>query len=598
MINLKINGIPVQVEEGTTILEAAKKANIIIPSLCYNPDLPAWASCGICIVRVAGSPKLIRACTTPVDAGLEGKDIITHDGEIIATRRIVLELILSNHPNDCLQCPRNKNCELQTLAAEFGIRESPYKKVSNGVPVDDSNPAIILNPEKCIRCGRCVKVCQDVQNVWALEFLGRGIKGKIASAADVPLGDSPCIKCGQCSAHCPVGAIYEHDDTANVWNALHDPNLHTVVQIAPAVRVALAEEFGFDPGTIVTKKIYAALRRLGFKTVFDTNFSADLTIMEEGSELKKRLVTKGSTIPLITSCCPAWVDYMEKYYPDMIDNFSTAKSPQQMMGAMIKAYWAKKAGVAPEKVYSVSVMPCTAKKWETHRNDDMKSAGAFLGVDAGYDVDISITSRELARMIKQAGIDMLSLSDEESDSPLGPYTGAGTIFGATGGVMEAAVRSAYFLVNNKELPNVELKPVRGLDGVKSAEIDFGAPIPNGSGTKIRIAVAHQMGNIAAVLDEIREARQAGKEPPYHFVEVMACRGGCVAGGGQPYGATDEVRNKRAKGLYLDDVKSQYRCSHQNPFINQVYKEFLDEPNGHKAHQLLHTKYVKRELYIK
>jgi len=418
MINLKINGIPIQVEEGTTILEAAKKANIIIPSLCYNPDLPAWASCGICVVRVAGSPKLIRACTTPVDAGLEGKDIITHDGEIIATRRIVLELILSNHPNDCLQCPRNKNCELQTLAAEFGIRESPYKKVSNGVPVDDSNPAIILNPEKCIRCGRCVKVCQDVQNVWALEFLGRGIKGKIASAADVPLGDSPCIKCGQCSAHCPVGAIYEHDDTANVWNALHDPNLHTVVQIAPAVRVALAEEFGFDPGTIVTKKIYAALRRLGFKTVFDTNFSADLTIMEEGSELKKRLVTKGSTIPLITSCCPAWVDYMEKYYPDMIDNFSTAKSPQQMMGAMIKAYWAKKAGIAPEKVYSVSVMPCTAKKSEIHRNDDMKSAGAFLGVDSGYDVDISITSRELARMIKQAGIDMLSLSDEESDSPL------------------------------------------------------------------------------------------------------------------------------------------------------------------------------------
>jgi len=266
MINLKINGVPIQVEEGTTILEAAKKANIIIPSLCYNPDLPAWASCGICVVRVAGSPKLIRACTTPVDGGLEGKDIITHDGEIIATRRIVLELILSNHPNDCLQCPRNGNCELQKLAAEFGIRESPYKKVSNGVPVDDSNPAIVLNPEKCIRCGRCVKVCQDVQNVWALEFLGRGIKGKIASAADVPLGDSPCIKCGQCSAHCPVGAIYEHDDTPKVWKALHDQNLHTVVQIAPAVRVALAEEFGFDPGTIVTKKIYAALRRLGFKT--------------------------------------------------------------------------------------------------------------------------------------------------------------------------------------------------------------------------------------------------------------------------------------------------------------------------------------------
>ena len=592
MINLKINGIPVQVEEGTTILNAAKKANIKIPTLCYNPDLPAWASCGICIVRVAGSPKLIRACTTPVDGSLADKDIITHDGEIIATRRTILELILSNHPNDCLQCPRNESCELQTLAAEFGIRESPYRKVLNGLPVDDSNPAIVLNPEKCIRCGRCVTVCQEVQNVWALEFQGRGIKGRIASAAEVPLGESPCIKCGQCAAHCPVGAIYERDDTVKVWRALQNPDLHSVVQIAPAVRVALAEEFGLEPGTVFTKKIYAALRRLGFNTVFDTNFSADLTIMEEGTELVKRLSEKGSAIPLITSCCPAWVDYMEKYYADMIPNFSTAKSPQQMMGAMIKAYWAAKAGVEPEKVYSVSVMPCTAKKWETHRNNDMTSAGTFLDKDAGYDVDIAITTRELARMFKQAGIDILNLADEEADNPMGPYTGAGTIFGATGGVMEAAVRSAYFLVTKKELADVNFKPARGLDGVKEAEVDFG------NGLVIRIAIAHQLGNIAAVLDKIRAARDAGKEPLYHFVEVMACRGGCIAGGGQPYGATDEIRNHRAAGLYEDDEKSEIRCSHQNPFINQVYQEFLGEPNGHKAHQLLHTKYVERELYIK
>ncbi|MDR0443585.1 MAG: [FeFe] hydrogenase, group A [Treponema sp.] len=586
MINLKINGNPIQVEDGTTILEAAKKANIKIPTLCYNPDLPAWASCGICIVRVAGSPKMVRACTTPVDGGLEGKDIITHDAEIIATRRTVLELILSNHPNDCLQCPRNGNCELQTLAAEFGIRQSPYKKVVNDIPVDDSNPAIVLCPEKCVRCGRCVKVCQEVQNVWALEFLGRGIKGKIASAADAPLGDSPCIKCGQCAAHCPVGAIYERDDTVKVWSALQDANKHPVVQIAPAVRVALAEEFGLEPGTLFTKKIYAALRRLGFKTVFDTNFSADLTIMEEGSELVKRLNEKGSTIPLITSCCPAWVDYMEKYYADMIPHFSTAKSPQQMMGAMIKAYWAGKAGVDPAKVYSVSVMPCTAKKWESHRNDDMKSAGH------GYDVDIVITTRELARMIKQAGIEILKLNDEEADSPLGPYTGAGTIFGVTGGVLEAAVRSAYFLVTKKELPDVNFKPARGLEGVKEGEVDFG------NGTKIRIAVAHQMGNIAAVLDKIRDAKKAGKEVPYHFVEVMACRGGCIAGGGQPYGCTDEIRKQRTAGIYTDDEKSQYRCSHQNPCINQVYKEFLGEPGGHKAHELLHTKYVELPLYNK
>jgi NADH-quinone oxidoreductase subunit G len=585
MVNIKINGKPLQVEDDMTILEAAKKVHVKIPTLCNNPDLPPWASCGLCIVRTAGpgSPRMARACTTAV---AENMDIVTHDPEIIATRRTVLELILSNHPNDCLQCPRNGNCELQELAADFGIRESPFRKVLSALPIDDSNPSIILNPEKCIRCGRCVKVCQEMQNVWAIEFLGRGIKGRIAPAADVLLGDSPCIKCGQCAAHCPVGALYERDDTVSVWNAIQSPDTHTVVQIAPAVRVALAEEFGLEPGTIVTKKMYAALRRLGFDTVFDTNFSADLTIMEEGTELVKRLTEGSKDIPLITSCCPAWVDYMEKYYADMIPNFSTAKSPQQMMGAMIKAYWAGKASVDPEKVYSVSVMPCTAKKWETHRNDDMKSAGH------GYDVDISITTRELARMIKQAGIDIMALDEEDADNPLGPYTGAGTIFGATGGVMEAAVRSAYFLVTKTELGNVNFTPVRGLDGVKEAEVDFN------NGTKIRIAVAHQMGNIAAVLDKIREARDAGKEVPYHFVEVMACRGGCIGGGGQPYGCTDEIRAKRIAGTYKDDEQSALRCSHQNPFIQQVYKEFLGEPNGHKAHELLHTKYVPRELYMK
>jgi NADH-quinone oxidoreductase subunit G len=582
MVNLKINGQAVQVEAGTSILDAAKKVNVKIPTLCYNPDLPPWAACGICIVRMEGSPKMVRACTTPV---AENMSVITHDPEIVAVRRTVIELILSNHPNDCLQCPRNGSCELQTLAADFGIREVPYQRFLKDLPIDDSNPSIVLNPDKCIRCGRCVKVCQDMQNVWAIEFLGRGEKGRIAPAADVPLGDSPCIKCGQCAAHCPVGALYERDDTRKVWDGIQKADSHPVVQIAPAVRVALGEEFGLEPGALVTRKIYAALRRLGFKTVFDTNFAADLTIIEEGTELVSRLTKPGAgAVPLITSCCPAWVDYMEKYYADMIPNFSTAKSPQQMMGAMIKTYWAAKAKVDPAKIFSVSVMPCTAKKWEIGRNEDMKSSGF-------QDVDVSITTRELARMIKQAGIDLLNLPEEDADSPMGPYTGAGTIFGATGGVMEAAVRTAYTLVTKKELGDVDFKAVRGLEGVKSAEVDL-------DGTKIRIAVAHQMGNIAAVLEQVREAKAAGKEPPFHFIEVMACRGGCIAGGGQPYGCTDEVRSKRIAGLYNDDEKSSFRCSHHNFFIKQVYDEFLGEPNGHKAHELLHTHYVPLPLYNK
>ncbi|MDR0784658.1 MAG: [FeFe] hydrogenase, group A [Treponema sp.] len=582
MINIKVNGRPLQVEEGTTIIQAAEMIDVKIPTLCYSPDLPAWASCGICIVRTAGpgSPRMARACTTLC---AENMDIITHDPELVSVRRTVLELILSNHPNDCLQCPRNGHCELQTLAAQFGIREAPFEKIAKPLTFDTSNPSIVLNPEKCIRCGRCVKVCQEIQNVWAIEFLGRGINGKIAPAASVPLGESPCIKCGQCAVHCPVGALYERDDTPNVWRKLADPEVHGVVQIAPAVRVALAEEFGCEPGTVITKKIYTALRRIGFKTVFDTNFSADLTIMEEASELVKRL-SENRELPLITSCCPAWVDYMEKYFPDMIPHFSTAKSPQQMMGAMIKTYWAQKAGVDPDKIYSVSVMPCTAKKWETYRNDDMKSAGH------GQDVDISITTRELARMIRQVGIDILELPDQEADNPLGPYTGAGTIFGVTGGVMEAAVRTAYHFVTKKELPNLNFTPVRGLEGVKEADVDFGG------GRKIRIAVAHQMGNIAEVLNRIRNAKAASKEIPYQFIEVMACRGGCISGGGQPYGATDQVRLKRMAGIYSDDQKSQYRCSHMNPFVLQVYEEFLGEPSSHKAHELLHTDYTPRPLY--
>jgi NADH-quinone oxidoreductase subunit G len=589
MVNAKINGIPVQVAEGTTILDAAKKVNIKIPKLCFNDDLPPWAACGICIVKVEKSPKMLRACCTPIE---EGMSVITHDPEIVQVRKTVIELILSTHPDDCLQCPRSGSCELQTLAADFGIREQPFEKRLKGLAEDHSTAALILNPEKCIRCGRCVKVCQEMQNVWAIEFLGRGESTRIAPAADVPLADGPCIQCGQCSAHCPVGAIYENDQTKQVWDALMktgDDDLTCVVQIAPAVRVALGEEFGLEPGTVLTRKIYNALRRLGFDIVFDTNFAADLTIIEEGTEFVKRFSDYAAgknkdKFPLITSCCPAWVDYMKKYYSDMIPNFSTAKSPMQMMGAMIKTYWAEQAKVDVKKIFSVAIMPCTAKKYESGRNEDMFSSGE-------RDVDVVLTTRELARMIKQAGIDLANLPDAEADNPMGPYTGAGTIFGATGGVMEAALRSAYYLITKEDIKDVNFTGVRGISGIKEARVHI-------KGIEVRVAVAHQMGNIAAVLDEVRQAKEQGKDVPWHFIEVMACRGGCIGGGGQPYGATDEVRQKRIAGIYNDDVKSTYRCSHQNPYITQIYKQFLGEPNGPKAHKLLHTHYKPQPLYKK
>ncbi|WP_455381471.1 NADH-dependent [FeFe] hydrogenase, group A6 [Salinispira pacifica] len=580
-VNVKINGIPHQVAEGTTILDAARKVQVKIPTLCYHPDLPAWAACGLCVVKVKGSPKMMRACATPVSEGLE---ITTHDPEIVEVRRTVLELILSTHPNDCLQCPRNGNCELQKLASDFGIRDVSFERNLRDLPVDDSTPSIVLNPEKCILCGRCVKVCQGMQNVWALEFIGRGDGVRIAGAGDVKLNETPCIKCGQCSAHCPVGAIYEHDETSKVWRALRDENRHCVVQVAPATRVAIGEAFGLPPGTVSTGKMYAALRRLGFNAIFDTNFAADLTIMEEASELVQRLTKGTGQIPLITSCCPAWVDYMEKYYPDMIDNFSTAKSPQMMMAAMIKTYYARKVNIDPKDIYSVSIMPCTAKKYELTRDEHMFSSG-------GQDMDVSLTTRELSRMIKQAGIDFLDLPEEEADDPLGIYTGAGTIFGATGGVMEAALRTAYHLITGENLAEIEFRNIRGLDGIKEAAVDV-------KGTEVRVAVAHQMGNIASVLDRIRAARAAGTETPYHFIEVMACRGGCIGGGGQPYGSTDEIRKQRIEGIYADDEHSVVRMSHENPAVTQLYKEFLDAPLSEKSHKYLHTHYKPRPVYAK
>lgn len=580
MIEAEINGIPVQVPAGTTILSAARQVGVKIPKLCYHSDLDAWAACGICVVKVEGSPKMLRACATAIGPGMK---VITHDPEVVEVRRTVLELILSTHPNDCLKCGRSGNCELQSLAADFGIREIPYEERVERIEPDMSTASIVLNPEKCVKCGRCVLVCQEMQGVHALEFIGRGDGTRLAPAADVTLNESPCIKCGQCSAHCPVGAIYERDETRPVWNAIKEGKKHCVVQVAPAVRVAIGEAFGMEPGTLSTGQLYAALRRLGFDAVFDTNFTADLTILEEGSEFVKRF-TEGGELPQLTSCCPAWTDYMEKYATDFVPNFSSAKSPQQMLGAMAKTYYAEKAQIEARDMYVVSIMPCTAKKFEVSRDDNMNSTGF-------QDVDVALTTRELARMIKQAGIDFASLPEEKADSLLGEYSGAGTIFGVTGGVMEAALRSAYYLITKEDLEDVNFQACRGLEGVKEAEIDI-------KGTKVRIAVAHQMGNVEQVLNRVRKARANGEEMPWHFIEVMACRGGCIGGGGQPHGATDTIRLQRTQGLYADDEKSTVRCSHHNPEITRIYEEFLGAPLSHKAHELLHTSYTERPVYSK
>ena len=573
MIHAIINGAPVEVAPGTTILDAARKVHVKIPTLCKHPDLEATAACGICIVKVQNTGRMLRSCCTPIE---EGMDILTETPEIVQVRRGIMELTLSRHPNECLTCLRNQNCELQSLAADFGISGYGLENIVPDLPLDTSTRSIVLDPRKCILCGRCITVCQQHQNVWALSFLNRGFKTRIAAAGDIPLADSPCVRCGQCSAHCPTGAIVEYDETVSVWDKLQDPAVYCVVQIAPAVRVAIGEAFGFPFGANLTGKVYAALRRMGFKAVFDTNFGADLTIMEEASEFKHRLLEGTGALPLITSCCPGWVDFMEKFHGDMINHFSSCKSPHEMVGVLAKTYYADKLGLDPAKIFVVSIMPCTAKKSEIIRSKEMSSSGY-------QDVDVSLTTREFARMIKQSGIDFVSVPEEQPDHLLGAYTGAGTIFGATGGVMEAALRTAHYYVTGQDAPRVDFEMTRGLEGVKEGKIVV-------AGKEVRVAVAHGLANVEQVIDKIRAARDAGEEPPYHFVEVMACAGGCVGGGGQPYGATNELRTKRAAGLYQEDQAGLWRCSHHNPYIKELYAEFLGEIGGHKAHELLHTSY--------
>ncbi|HEY3314576.1 MAG TPA: NADH-dependent [FeFe] hydrogenase, group A6 [Bacillota bacterium] len=573
-VTLTIDNQKVEIEEGATILDAAKKAGIDIPTLCYLEDINEIGACRVCVVEVKGAKALQAACVAPVANGMV---VSTSSPAVRSSRRLTVELLLSNHPTDCLICPRNLNCELQALAETMGIRQVRFEGAKSKYPVDDSTPSIIRNPEKCVLCRRCVAVCEKVQGVRAIAPIERGFDTVIAPAFGDTLSEVACAMCGQCSLVCPTAAIVERDDTDKVWAALADPKKHVVVQTAPATRVAIGEPFGAAPGSIVTGKMVAALRRLGFDKVFDTDFTADLTILEEGSELIER-VTHGGVLPLITSCSPGWIKFIEHFYPQLLPHLSTCKSPQQMFGALAKTYYAEKAGVNPADVFSVSIMPCTAKKFEITR-PEMN--------DSGYkDVDVVLTTRELARMIKQAGIDFENLPEEKYDDPFGITTGAAVIFGATGGVMEAALRTAYELITGKTLGNVNFTAVRGLEGVKEATVQVG-DLP------VKVAVAHGLGNARKLMDKLAKG-----EADYHFIEIMCCPGGCIGGGGQPIPTNTEIRQQRINGIYTADERMALRKSHESPAVQQLYKEFLGKPLGHKSHELLHTHYTPRGKYPK
>ena len=573
MINLTINGVEIEVPEGSTILQAALKANIHIPTLCYLPEVQAIGACRVCLVEVEGNANLQASCVFPASNGLK---VHTNTNKVRKARQFAVEMLLSNHPMDCLTCPRNLNCELQKIAHEMGITEIRFQGVKSKGGLDDSSPSIRRDNSKCILCRRCVSVCGNIQSVNALALQGRGFETRVEPAFLSGLGTVACTNCGQCTLVCPVGAITEKDDTQGVWDAISDPSKFVIIQDAPAVRAALGEEFGYPPGTLVTGKMLAAVRKLGFDRVFDTDFAADLTIMEEGSELLKR-VNEGGTLPLITSCSPGWIKFIEHFYPELIPHLSTCKSPHQMLGALCKTYFAEKEGINPKDIVVVSVMPCTAKKFECTRPEM---------ADSGYkDVDYVLTTRELARMIKEAGIDFCNLEDGTYDNPMGEYTGAATIFGATGGVMEAALRTAYEIATGKPLENLDFIAVRGLEGIKEATIKV-----DGIGD-VKVAVAHGLGNARKLMEKIKHG-----DADYHFIEIMACPGGCVGGGGQPIPVNHEIRTLRAKALYNEDKSLRYRKSHENPSIKKIYEEYLIKPLGEKSHHLLHTSYTPRSVF--
>ncbi|MFW5755266.1 MAG: NADH-dependent [FeFe] hydrogenase, group A6 [Tangfeifania sp.] len=592
-INLSINGFPVEIEKGKTILEAADTQGITIPTLCYHKDLCVAGNCRVCVVEVAGQKRLSAACATPVEEGME---ILTNSLKVRNSRKHIIELLLAEHNADCTKCYRNGNCELQELASEYKIMTQDFLELAQlkNYTIDMFSPSIMKDDSKCIRCQRCVRTCAELQGVNALTVAYKGDQMKISTFFEKPMNDVVCTNCGQCVNHCPTGALVEKNYIEQVWEAIADPKKHVVVQTAPAVRIGLGEELGLKPGARVTGKMVAALKRLGFDSVLDTDFTADLTIMEEGTELltrlKKVLVDKDKDVklPMATSCSPGWIKYIEHMYPEYLDNLSTCKSPQQMFGALAKTYYAKARNIEPENIVSVSIMPCTAKQYEANRPEMH---------DSGYrDVDYVLTTRELAILIKQAGLDFEKLEPAKYDRLMGESTGAAVIFGATGGVMEAALRTAYELVTGREVPfeNLNITAVRGMEGVRKATIKIEKPLEEWAfldGVELKCAVAHGLVNAKKVMESVKSG-----EADFHFVEVMACPGGCLGGGGQPIPTNPEIRQKRTEAIYAEDADLPIRKSHENPEIQKIYNDFLIEPLSEKSHHLLHTKYTKREHY--
>lgn len=593
MIKLKINGLPIEVEKGTTILDAAKKLNFRIPTLCHHQDLCVAGNCRVCVVEQVGGKALVAACATPVSDGME---INTNTLKVRAARKHIIELLLSEHNADCTKCYKNGACELQSLANEYSMGDHLFIDLieNKEAMIDITSPSLMKDDSKCIRCQRCVRTCAELQGVNALAVANKGAEQKISSFFDKPMHDVVCTNCGQCINRCPTGALVERNYIEEVWDAILDPEKHVVVQTAPAVRVGLGEALGLAAGERVTGKMVSALKRLGFDSVLDTDFTADLTIMEEGTELLTRLknvlVDKRTDValPLTTSCSPGWIKFIEHTFPDFLKNVSTCKSPQQMFGALAKTYYANKRKLDPSKIVSVSIMPCTAKKYEADR-PEMRSSGH-------KDVDYVLTTRELARMIRQAGIDFGGLTEEKYDSIMGESSGAAVIFGATGGVMEAALRTAYELVTGREVPfeNLNITPVRGMEGVREASVKIEGCVPEWKfleGAELKCAVAHGLVNARELMERVKSGKAE-----YHFIEIMACPGGCLGGGGQPIPTNAEIRDKRAKAIYEEDMGMPIRKSHENPEVVEIYKDFLGSPNSHKSHELLHTHYTERNRY--